>query len=117
MNKRWQSACRIHHAVDVCKPPEGAVFKRYGTERSGKRCRYKRYQVSVKKLNASESLKTCRKGLFVDKTIGIVVLIGGLQRINCLLAVGQPALRRQELYTTCPDPSGGFYSERERLPC
>ena len=69
-----------------------------------------RYQVSVKKLNASESLKTCRKGLFVDKTIGIVVLIGGLQRINCLLAAGQPALRRQELYT-------GFYSERERLSC
>ena len=69
-----------------------------------------RYQVSVKKLNAIESLKTCRKGLVVDKTIGIVVLIGGLQRINCLLAVGQPALRRQELYT-------GFYSERERLPC
>jgi hypothetical protein len=69
-----------------------------------------RYQVSVKKLNASESLKTCRKGLLVDKTIGIPVLIGGLQWINCLLAAGQPALRRQELYT-------GFYSERERLPC
>ena len=30
--------------------------------------------------------------------------------VNCLLATGQPALRRQELYT-------GFYSERERLPC
>jgi hypothetical protein len=24
-------------AVGVCKPPEGAVFKRHGTERSGKR--------------------------------------------------------------------------------
>jgi hypothetical protein len=29
---------------------------------------------------------------------------------SCLLATGQPALRRQELYT-------GFYSERERLSC
>jgi hypothetical protein len=30
----------------------------------------KRYQVSVKKLNASESLKTCRNGLLADKTTG-----------------------------------------------
>ena len=37
LNKRWQSACRIHHAVDVCKPPESAVFKKHGAERSGKR--------------------------------------------------------------------------------
>ena len=64
----------------------------------------------VKKLNASESLKTCRKGLLIDKTIGIPMLIGGLQGINCLLAAGQPALRRQVLYT-------GFYSESERLFC
>jgi hypothetical protein len=78
LNKRWQWACRIRHAVEVCKPPEGAVFKRHGAERSGKRFRLKRDQVSVKKLNASESLKTCRKGSDVDKTIGIVALIGGL---------------------------------------
>jgi len=37
LNKRWQSACRIRHAVGVCKPPEGVVYKRHGAERSGKR--------------------------------------------------------------------------------
>ena len=77
LNKRWQSACRIRHAVEVCKPPEGAVFKRHGAKRSGKRYR-KTVSGSVKKLNASESLKTCRNGSDVDKTIGIVALIGGL---------------------------------------
>jgi hypothetical protein len=55
-------------------------------------------------------LKTCRKGLVVDRTIGIPVLMGVLQRMYCLPAAGQPALRRQELYT-------GFYRERERLSC
>lgn len=34
--KRWQQVYRILHAVEVGKPPEGAVFKRYGAERSGK---------------------------------------------------------------------------------
>ena len=36
----------------------------------------KRYQVSVMELNASELLMTCRKGLLVDKTIGIPALMG-----------------------------------------
>ena len=39
LGRRWQSACRIHYADNVCKPPKGAMFKRYGTERLGKRCR------------------------------------------------------------------------------
>jgi hypothetical protein len=29
-------AHRIRFTESVCKPPEGAVFKRYGAERSGK---------------------------------------------------------------------------------
>lgn len=35
LNRRWQLACRIRDADKVCKPPKGAVFKRYGTERLG----------------------------------------------------------------------------------
>ena len=72
--------------------------------------------MSVKELNASESLMTCRKELNVDKTVGFSSLAGQIVTGNCLLVTGQPALRRQELYTTCPDPSGGFYPEREKLP-
>ena len=51
----------------------------------------RRHQVRVKKLNASEPLKTCRKELNVDKT----VRGGTSDRItaadNCLLAADQPA--------------------------
>jgi hypothetical protein len=36
LNKRWWQAHRIRFTESVCKPPEGAVFKRYGAERSGK---------------------------------------------------------------------------------
>ena len=35
LNKKWQLACRIRYADKVCKPPEGALFKRQGAERSG----------------------------------------------------------------------------------
>ena len=65
--------------------------------------------MSVKELNASESLMTCRKELNVDKTVGFSSLAGQIVTGNCLLVTGQPALRRQELYT-------GFYPEREKLP-
>ena len=68
--KRWQTACRIRHAVGVCKPPEGAVFKRHGAERLGKKSRLESDQVSVKKPNANEPLKTCRKDKLVGKTVG-----------------------------------------------
>ena len=68
------------------------------------------YQVSVKKLNANEPLKTCRKRKLVVKTIDFSALIGQTVAGICLLATEQPALRRQELYT-------GFYTERERLTC
>jgi len=36
----------------------------------------KNHQVRVKELNASESLKTCRKGLVVSKTVGFSSLTG-----------------------------------------
>lgn len=63
-------ACHIRHAVGVCKPPKGAVFKRHGAERLKKKWRIRCYQVSIKKLNESEPLMLCRKGLFVGKTTG-----------------------------------------------
>ena len=71
---------------------------------------YRHYQVSVKKLNANEPLRTCRKGKLVGKTVGFIVLTGQTVTGNCLLVTDQPALRRQELYT-------GFYTKRERLNC
>lgn len=49
--------------------------------------------MSVKELNASESLKTCRKGLDVGKTVGLSLLTGQTVTDNCLLVTGQPALR------------------------
>ena len=66
------------------------------------------YQVGVKKLNANEPLKTCRKRNLVGKTVGFIALTGQAVTGNCLLVTDQPALRRQELYT-------GFYMEREKL--
>jgi hypothetical protein len=66
------------------------------------------YQVRVKKLNANEPLKKCRKGKLVGKTVGLIALAGQTVTGNCLLVTDQPALRRQELYT-------GFYMEREKL--
>ena len=68
------------------------------------------YQVRVKKLNANEPLKTCRKRNLVGKTVGFFALPGQTVTGNCLLVTDQPALRRQELYT-------GFYTKRERLNC
>ncbi|MEO6453234.1 MAG: hypothetical protein ABIN97_04140 [Ginsengibacter sp.] len=47
---------------------------------------------------------TCRKGYVVGKTAGITALTGQTVTVNCLLVTGQPALRRQELYT-------GFHTE------
>ena len=70
----------------------------------------RRYQVSVKKLNASEPLKTCRKRKLVGKTVGFSALTGQTVTGNCLLVTDQPALRRQELYA-------GFYMKRERFTC
>lgn len=70
----------------------------------------KQYQVSVKKLNESKPTDEVSKRLLVVKSIEVQRLIRRLQRIVCLLAAEQPALRWQELYT-------GFYSERERLYC
>jgi len=92
----------------VCKPPEGAVFKRHGAERSGKRSRLKRDQVRVKKLNANEPLRKCRKEKLVGKTVGFIRQTGQTVTVNCLPVTDQPALRRQELYT-------GFYTKREKL--
>ena len=46
------------------------VFKRHSAERSGKRSRLERDQVSVKKPNANESLKICRKDNLVGETVG-----------------------------------------------
>jgi hypothetical protein len=66
------------------------------------------YPVSVKKLNANEPLKTCRKRNLVGKIVGIIALARQTVTGNCLLVTDQPALRRQELYT-------GFYMEREKL--
>ena len=50
-------AYHIRHTVGVCKPPKGAVFKRHGAERLGKRWRRRRHQVSVKQLNSPQSLR------------------------------------------------------------
>ncbi len=50
----------------------------------------------------------CRKHLDVDKTVGQQILTGQTVTIICLLVTGQPAYRRQELYT-------GFYLEQEKL--
>jgi hypothetical protein len=50
-------------------------------------------EVSVKELNASESLKTCRKGTNVSKTVGISALTGWTVTENCLLVTDWPALR------------------------
>jgi len=36
LNKRWWQTHRIRCADRVCKPPEGAVVKSHGAERSGK---------------------------------------------------------------------------------
>ena len=66
------------------------------------------YQVSVRKLNANEPLKTCRKRNLVGKTVGFFALAGQTVTGNCLLVTDQPALRRRELYT-------GSYTEREKL--
>ena len=68
------------------------------------------YQVRVKKLNANEPLKTCRKRNLVGKTVGFFALTGQTVTGNCLLVTDQPALRRQQLYA-------GFYTKRERLTC
>jgi hypothetical protein len=92
----------------MCKPPEGAVFKRHGAEGSGKR-----YRITV----SGECKEAERKWIVEDLSKGISCWQNYWHRCadrvtvadNCLLATGQPALRRQELYT-------GFYSERERLP-
>lgn len=35
--KRWRQVLRYRYADTGSKPPKGAVFKRYGTERLGKR--------------------------------------------------------------------------------
>ncbi len=50
------------------------------------------YQVSVKKLNANEPLKTCRKGKLVGKTVGFIALTGQTVTGNCLLVTDQPAI-------------------------
>ena len=95
---------------EVCKPPEGAVFKRYGAERSGKKVSLKRDQVRVRKLNESEPTEDMSKRLLVVKSINSLQLIRQTVAVICLPATEQPALRRQELYT-------GFYTKRERLTC
>ena len=68
------------------------------------------YQVRVKKLNANEPLKKCRKEKLVGKTVGFIRQTGQTVTDNCLLVTDQPALRRQQLYA-------GFYTKRERLTC
>jgi len=59
-------------SVSVCRrrylKSEGAVFKRYGAERSGKRPLFKRSGVGVKKLNESEPLLYVERHL-ADKII------------------------------------------------
>ena len=42
----------------------------------------RRHQVCVKKLNVNEPLKTCRKNLDVDKTVGGIGLAGLLQPLT-----------------------------------
>ena len=66
------------------------------------------YQVRVKKLNANEPLRKCRKEKLVGKTVGFIRQTGQTVTVNCLPVTDQPALRRQELYT-------GFYTKREKL--
>lgn len=54
--------------------------------------------MSVKKLNVNEPLMICRKGYLLTKLLDLCTdrkTVTG----NCLLVTGQPALRRQELYT------------------
>ncbi len=55
--------------------------------------------MSIKELNESEPFDEVSKGLLVVKSIGVEPPM--LQTIAeiCLLAMEQPALRRQELYT------------------
>jgi len=71
-----------------------------------------RYQVSVMELNDNAPLMTCRNGTKLRTKLLIFqhwqdkVLAGG-----CLLVTGSPALRWQELYTTCTDPLGGVYTK------
>jgi hypothetical protein len=63
--------------------------------------------VSVKKLNESEPLMTCRKDNLLAKLLDPCTdrkTVTG----NCLLVTGQPALRRQQ-------PCTGFYTKRGRL--
>ena len=92
---------------EVCKPPKGAVFKRYGTERSGKGS--VKDQVSVKKLNASEPLKKCRKRILVVKTVVFIAMKDNCKR-KTVYWLQPTGIKRQELYT-------GFYTKRERLAC
>ena len=68
---------RIRCTVRVCKPLLDAVVKSYGIKRKRKVI-IKIIEVSVKELNASKSLKTCRKGLIVSKTVGFSALTGQL---------------------------------------
>ena len=91
-------AYRIHHTDEVCKLPKGAVFKRHGAERLGKR-HLSRYQVSVKELKEIEPLEDVSKRLLIVKSIDLLALIRQTLADICLLAREQSALRRQELYT------------------
>jgi hypothetical protein len=75
LNKRWWQAHRIRFTESVCKPPEGAVFKRYGAERSGKDAVQASSQVSVKKLNESKPTDEVSKRLLVVKSIEVQRLI------------------------------------------
>ena len=62
-------------AVGVCKPPEGAVLKKHGAERSGKR-----FAISgsgaCKEVERLNRWFYVSKVILVDKTIGIQWLIG-----------------------------------------
>ena len=49
--------------MQVANYPEGAVFKRYGTERLEKRVRLRRIQVCIKKLNESKPSEEVSKRL------------------------------------------------------
>jgi hypothetical protein len=58
----------------TCLPAgRGAVFKRYGIERSVKKVK-KIHQVGVKELNESESLMRCRKRYLLVELQGRVLL-------------------------------------------
>jgi len=67
---------------EVCKPPEGAVFKRHGAERSGKKC-LKRHQVRVRKLKESEPTEDMSKRLLVVKSIDFQQLIRQTVTVIC----------------------------------